>query len=270
MTSLEKVSGNKFREESDDEGTALRDYSAQRLVKFLNIAKIDLPGNISWNELLKSSEGISDYILSLNLEDYSKLIIGINSLIRKKNNDDVWEMDGKGVLMGDRDIFPDFEDKEALIGMALDAAREMRKQGRSVEDISLLLSVSLTAIHLFLNGNGRTAKFLLTIMNCGYDSEIMKKVLMSDSFSNAVNAFAFQSAAYNVLDPEGKLVNEEFDKFQEKREVRKKVVEIIIDIFKNDKNSKYIFNGETVLESFKKGLKEDGTKFDLYNKVFNF
>lgn len=251
------------------EGTALeeRDFSADRLVRFLNTSKMKLPGGAPLQEVLKSRDSIKDFVLSLDYPDYARLLVGINAMVRHKTGRDVWEMDGEGVLMGEQNIFPDQADKETLLAKSLEAAKIMAREGRSTEDISIQLAVSLTAVHPFIDGNGRTAKFLFTLLNAGYDSKLLKDVLTSDGFSNAVNALLFQGAATNVLDPAGELVWEKFDAWLEVPENRKKRAELIIDMIQNDQETQYLYDGVSTLELFKRQVKE-GTDTNIYERIF--
>lgn len=260
-----------FKITREQDGMEAREFAAERLIRFLNTGKVSLPEGVKINkETLQSPDSIKDFILSLDYPAYSQLLIGINAMARNKSGRDAWEMDGEGVRMGDSNIFPDQIDKPALIEKSLEAAKAMAREGRSAQDISIQLAVSLTAIHPFMDGNGRTAKFLFTILNAGYDEQIIKDVLTSDGFSNSVNAAQFQGAAITLLDPAHELVNEKFDTWLEVSENRKKMAELIIDIIQNNNKPEYLalYGGSISPLSYFKENSKEGVDPDIYRRIF--
>ena len=265
---VEQSRGAGFRAQGDAaEDDKLREFAADRLIRFLNTSKIELPGDVSVREVLRSKETIKNFILSLSPENYNRLLIGINAMVRNKSGHETWHMDGEGVKMGGNDIFPAQADKEALLAQSLEAAKQMAAAGRSTEDIALLLSISLTAIHPFINGNGRTARFLLLMLIVGYDPKLLKEMVTSDGFSNTVNANRFQAEAMHVLDPENKLSNEAYDQFMTVAENRRKIAELVIDIFLHDRDANYMIDGKSALEFFKEEL-PTSVNIDLYKRMF--
>ncbi len=236
---------------------AERDFAAERLIRFLNTAKMTLPGGAPLQEVLRSRDAIKNFVLSLEYADYARLLIGINAMVRNKSSNDEWKMDDEGVLMGDQNIFPDQADKEELLAKSLAAAKIMSSDGRSTEDIAIQLSVPLTAIHPFIDGNGRAAKFLFTILRAGYDQKMLTEILTGDGYSNLVNAALFQGAATSVLDPAHELVFEKFEAWIALADNRKKVVEVIIDTILNDRDLLYRVEGDSsYLDTFKQSMKE--------------
>lgn len=250
------------------EHSELREFAADRLVRFLNTSKLELPGGVSFQEVLRNKESIKAFVLSLSADNYIRLLTGINAMVRGKSGHETWEMDGEGVLMGDQDIFPMQADKSALLARSLEAAKQMNAEGRSTEDIALLLSVSVTAVHPFVNGNGRTGKCILTLLNAGYDVQLLKDVLTSENFSNAVNASQFLAKAMEVLDPTGKLINEAYDEYMTHADNRKKIVELAIDMFVHDSDPNYRVAGMSALEFFKVVDMLGAMDQDLYERVF--
>jgi hypothetical protein len=246
-----------------DEGE--RKYASDRLVKFLDISSLQINGQ-SFKEILRDKEAIKDFILSLDYPEYAKLVTGINAMVRNKRSDEEWRMDGKGVRMGDQNIFPEQEDKEELLQKSLEVAKIMQAEGRSVQDISILLSVALTGIHPFANGNGRTARVLLALLNAGYDADLMSDVINSRNFGNAVNASAFQDVAIELLEQTG-LLAEEFTAWMEIPEHRKKIAETLIDEIYDNNNPQYCSGGISALDYFYKQL-DISTDDNLRHRVF--
>ena len=106
------------------------------------------------------------------------------------------------------------------------------------------------------------------MLNAGYDPKLLKDVLTSDGFSNAVNALLFQGAATQVLDPAHELVFEKFDAWLNVAENRNRIAELIIDMIQNDRNLEYLGeDGLAPIDRFKEGMRE-GTDPKLYEKIF--
>jgi hypothetical protein len=242
------------RKESDDESHTLREYAADRMICFLRTSKIAI-GDTKLREVLQNKESINDFILSLDHADYKRLLIGVNAMVRNKSGDQEWTLDGEGVKMGNSNIFPDQIDKEDLLHKSLEVAKQMQREGRSTEDIAILLAVALTAIHPFANGNGRTARVLLTLLNAGYDPNLLKDVIKSRNFGNAVNAASFQAKAVQVLTTG--LSDYEFTEWVNIGVNRSRMAELVIDMIHNNENPAYILgrdSSRSALNVFKEKL----------------
>lgn len=272
---------------NDDYRDEERKVLAERLLRFLGTNTIDILDGKKAEEILQSKESIKDFLLALDTNTYHKLLIGINGIIRNKDTGSAWEMDGREVRMGNLDIFPEQADKEELLGLSLEGAKEMLRNGRSIEDVAVLLALSITAIHPFENGNGRTAKFVLATLVKGYNKEILKEILSMD-ISNIVNSAIFHDFAATIVfkekfptwDGEGSslgdfITDEEYDVLTRSREFTKRKVELIIDMIVNEDDPKYLIkaNDPTIPSvksfDFYKGQTLEGINQDFRAKFFS-
>ncbi len=258
----------------DDGPPGFREHAAERLVRFLNQTELEVLGNKKIEEIFVDEESIKSFLNSLELETYKQLLIGLNAFVRNKDTKEVWEMDGENVRMGEDDIFPAQSEKDRLLGLALEAVQMMIRNKRPMEDIALLIGVAITAIHPFVDGNGRTAKCILVLLMQGYNPAVLQEVLKSEGFSNAVNASEFQDVALNILEEDFRPTStySTFEEYVGTKEYNARVVEVIIDIIKNNNDERYKgwFN-EDVDMSFLQTYKESRIQYmdkDLYRKVF--
>ncbi len=168
------------------------------------------------------------------------------------------------------DIFPVQEDKLDLLAKSLAGAKKMIAQNRTTEDIAILLSSLVTAIHPFVDGNGRTAKTILILLVKGFNENVLKTILSDyDSYSNLVNSSELSSMALVVLE-DNFIPSEEFENFEtymESREFKRKQVELMIDIIVNENDYRIeSVDGKEICTRFavhKEGLEE-------YGKFSNF
>lgn len=170
----------------------VRPRMAEKMTRLLNTIK-NIKGfeGRSIEEIFGNEDSRRSFLLKITPQDYNQLIIGINGVLRNRNRYE-WKMDGQNVLMGDEDIFPEFEDKEVLLTSSLTEAQKMVKEGRSIQDIATLLSAALVSVHPFEDGNGRTTKFIMTLISNGYtksDETFFKEILSSD-FSSDIERFS--------------------------------------------------------------------------------
>ncbi len=192
-----------------DDGYEMRFEMAEKILRFLNIAKnIDAFGGKKAEEVLGDEESRRQFLLDISPEEYAQLIIGINGILRNRKREE-WGMDGVTVVIGDQDDirwdFPEFEDKQDLLNESLSAAKKMASENADLDDIGVLMSSALSATHLFNDGNGRTAKFILALVSRGYSSEhkqLFEEVLTSPDVSNFVNVGMIQGSITDIIERE--------------------------------------------------------------------
>lgn len=168
---------------------ALRDRQAKLMVRFLGKVKdIEVFQGRNLEQVLATEDSRREFVEHLSNEQFEGLLNGINGLLRGKDKAD-WQMDGKGVILTselgwiDNSIPPRFEDKDDLLEQAFDGARTMATNGRSLEDIATLLSVSINEIHPYADANGRTSRLVYTLLTKGYGKDVepeIKEVLGED------------------------------------------------------------------------------------------
>lgn len=203
----------------DDGGPEFRPRMAEKLLRFLSMSKnIEAFQGKSAEEVFDNEESRRQFILNLSPEEYTKLLIGINGILRNKDRDE-WGLDGKEVaIIGSHGAvwdFPEFEDKPILLEQSLQAAKKMIQGNRSLEDVALLLSSVTSSTHLFNDGNGRTSRFLLALVNRGYSKDkqtIFEDVLSSSDFSNSVNTGMLQPMITSIMEKEIDMQSEEGDR----------------------------------------------------------
>jgi hypothetical protein len=192
-----------------DDGLELRQEQAAKILKLFdeNEALPGFQGRYA-REVLGNDESIRGFVRDISPADYLALLVTINGILRNRERSE-WGMDGKDVVIGSQEDakwdFPEFEDKEYLLARSLTAAKAMVERNVALEDVALLLSSVISGVHPFNDGNGRTAKLLLAIINKGYSSdrkEILTEVLTSGDFSNAVNVSALQGYINVVIEKE--------------------------------------------------------------------
>lgn len=168
---------------------ALRDRQAELMVRFLSRVKdIEAFQGKELEQVLATETSRWEFVEHLSDDQFQGLLNGINGLLRGKDKAD-WQMDGKGVILTselgwiDNSIPPQFEDKDDLLAQSFDGVRTMATNGRSLEDIATLLSVSINEIHPYADANGRTSRLVYTLLTKGYGKDIepeIKEVLGED------------------------------------------------------------------------------------------
>jgi len=167
-----------------------RAQRADYLVEFLD--------RINAEQVLSSEETKRDFIESASFDDFKEWIVRFNGMLRsipiKERG-----LDGKDVALvpnpeqvneyerafiGERKPeFPPREaDKEELLKEMFDLAQKMQKQGADLNDIALLFSSGINAVHPFEDGNGRTSRLLNYLINTDYtgskeQADFLKKLL---------------------------------------------------------------------------------------------
>lgn len=160
-----------------------RDRQAEFMFRFLDLAKNIKPfegRNIE--EVLRDEENRRALVERIDANEFIELINGVNGILRDKDKSD-WTMDGKKVFLTgfiEEHTPPRQEDKRALLEKAFQEAKTMNQEGRTLEDIALLLSASINEVHPFADANGRTSRLVYTLLTSGYTNEsqpIIKNIL---------------------------------------------------------------------------------------------
>lgn len=161
--------------EGQDQGTEVNRVSrAEVLLRFLNVSENIAPLHGQKIETVFSDEEHKrQFIENLTPGEFIQLLDGLNGILRGKKIED-WKMDGdavelSGVLLGTEYIPPRQEDKPQLLAEVLSSAKKLSQDGRDINDIALLISASLNAIHPYLDGNGRVSRLVYLLLTEGFD-----------------------------------------------------------------------------------------------------
>ncbi|MBT3816815.1 MAG: Fic family protein [Candidatus Magasanikbacteria bacterium] len=130
-------------------------------------------------ELFSSDENIRSFIAQLDEADFINLLNSINGIIRNKSKKD-WIMDGENVILSMGEGLagytpPNAEDRPMLFYQVLKSIKDMSDKGHDLNDIAILLSSSINAIHAYGDGNGRTSRFFYLLLTQGYNKETEAK-----------------------------------------------------------------------------------------------
>lgn len=121
-------------------------------------------------EVFSSDESIRSFIEGLDEVAFIELINSINGIIQGKDKKE-WTMAkglvplttaGKGGSHGYTP--PHAQDRQMLFSEVLKAMQEMTRDKKSLEDVAILLSSSINAIHAYEDGNGRTSRLLYFLL----------------------------------------------------------------------------------------------------------
>ncbi len=161
-----------------------RDRRAEVLQRFIKMAKgIDCLDGKSVEEVFDSENENArrELLAQLSAEEYCQLITGVNGILRGKEKGD-WNMDGVGVTAAGTEvigahIFPNHKDKQEILEKSWDGAQQMNVAGRDLEEIGMLLGSMLVETHPFNDGNGRTSRFVYSMVKKGYSQEEVKEIL---------------------------------------------------------------------------------------------
>jgi len=172
--------GENFEKIDGEKESLERDKRSRVLSRFLRSAEHIAPLHGKTVEDVFSNESEKrTFIENLGSNEFFEILDGINGILRGKNKDE-WEMDGewvvlRGILLG-TDYFPPLqEDKPQLLLKVLDAAKKMNNEKRGMEDIALLISSGLNAIHPYADANGRTSRFIYLLLTEGIQSKTQSK-----------------------------------------------------------------------------------------------
>lgn len=174
----------------------VREKRSEVLLRFLDsTTKIDAFNGKKIEEVFSTEEQRRNFIENLQPEQFLELLKSLNGILRDKKKEE-WSVDGKKQFIGTPgtrtnermagiEVPVREEDKEELLLKVLQGAKEMNQNHRNLEDIALLLSFGVNNIHPFLDANGRTSRFLFTILSHGYNESSKKEleILLGDNAS---------------------------------------------------------------------------------------
>ena len=156
-----------------------RDKHAELMVRFLDLARhIEPLAGKKVEEVLGDEESRRELLGSLSESEFLELANGINGILRDKEKNE-WTIDGVKVMLrgltGEHTP-PRQEDKEKLLKKAFEGAKIMNGEGRTLEDIALLLSASINEVHPYADANGRTSRLIHTLLTKGYSEETKAEI----------------------------------------------------------------------------------------------
>lgn len=145
-------------------------------------------------EIFNNEEHRRNFLEEIDKNMFLKLINKVNGFLRGKDEKE-WTMDGDNVgtggniFTGLEYISPRQEDKVELLANLLKTAKKMNREERNLEDIALLLSSTLNAIHPYLDGNGRLSRLIYKLVAEGYDTNKKQNFieLLSDCGKDIIN-----------------------------------------------------------------------------------
>jgi hypothetical protein len=152
-----------------------REDRAERLVEFLR--------KIEAGEAFKSKENKIEFIKNLTFDDFKRWLTRINGALRDipvaKRRLDGGEValvpdpesagSFEGILGETKTEYPPrAEDKEELLREMFDLAQKMARENADMEDIALLSSAGINAVHAFEDGNGRTSRLFYFLLGTDY------------------------------------------------------------------------------------------------------
>lgn len=177
---MEKLRGLEIQ---DQDAAEHREKRADVLLRFVGTSENIEPFHGQKLETIFSDEEHRrEFINNLGAEEFTQLLEGLNGILRNKKKED-WKMDGQDVGVGGHIftgleyISPRREDKPELLDKLLSSVKRMNEEGKNLKDIALAVSATINAIHPFLDGNGRTSRFIYSILTEGFNKEQIKKIL---------------------------------------------------------------------------------------------
>lgn len=177
---MEKLRGFEIQ---NQDATENRERRADVLLRFVDTAENIEPFHGQKLETIFSDEEHRrEFLKNLSTEEFTQLLEGLNGILRDKKKED-WKMDGQDVGVGGNIftgleyISPRQEDKPELLDKLLSSVKKMNEEGKDLKDIALAVSATINAIHPFLDGNGRTSRFIYSILTAGFNKEQIKKIL---------------------------------------------------------------------------------------------
>ena len=158
-----------------------RERQASVLIHLLDrVQDISLLHGKKFEEVFGNDANIRNFIKELNSDVFIEILSGINGILRGKEKEN-WKMDGGIVeisapLLPRESIPPLQEQKRLLFSELVILAKKMNESNRTREDIALLLGTTINSIHAFLDGNGRTSRFVYLLVKNGYSQETKEEL----------------------------------------------------------------------------------------------
>lgn len=155
-----------------------------------NAENIEALHSKTFSEVFADDESVRTYIEELDEADLIELLNSISGIIQGKNKKD-WTM-AKGsvpiTMGGEGEGLPGYtpphaEDRSMLFTEALNAMKEMSRDERSLDDIAVMLSGTVNAVHAYPDANGRTSRLLYLLFTKGLNKEsesVIKQALSAD------------------------------------------------------------------------------------------
>jgi len=159
-----------------NEETIEREKRSEVLLRFLRSAEnIEPLHGRKMEDIFSNEEEKRAFLENLQETEFAELLDGVNGILRGKKKDE-WGMDGEtvaleGVMVGVGYVPPRQEDKPELLAKVLASAKQMSRDGKNLQDIALLVSSSLNAVHPYLDGNGRTSRLIYTLLTKDFNDE---------------------------------------------------------------------------------------------------
>lgn len=123
-----------------------------------------------FSDVFSNEPSIRSFIDGLDETAFVELLNGINGTIQGKDKKD-WGMANGSVpitmgegIRGSGYTPPPAQDRQMLFAEVLGAMKKMAKDERSLEDIAIMLSSSVNAIHAYSDANGRTSRLLYLLL----------------------------------------------------------------------------------------------------------
>ncbi|MFH1089546.1 MAG: Fic family protein [Candidatus Uhrbacteria bacterium] len=163
--------------EQNQSEAGMREQRAEVLLWFLRTAE-------KKEAIFSDEQHKRQFVENLTAEGFLQFLNGINGILRGKKKTD-WQMDGEtvavvqmifGVGFSNELIPPAYEDKPELLEKVLSTAKAMSRAGKSFEDIALVISAAINAVHPFNDGNGRTSRIVYQLLTKGFSEENKKEL----------------------------------------------------------------------------------------------
>ncbi|MFA6184290.1 MAG: Fic family protein [Parcubacteria group bacterium] len=184
-----------------------RTHRSDVLLRFIDSSKnIKVFQGKKFDKIFSSEESKRLFIENMQNDDFIELVTGVNGILRDIKKED-WKMDGENVTLGLDEGNPEYipplhEDKLMLFEQALQAAKKMEIDGRSIKDIAILISSSINAIHPFNDANGRTSRFVYLALTRLYGEDLHNDLNLALS-----DAGRFESVDINPGKIENKIIS---------------------------------------------------------------